>query len=67
MCAVEHLTGTCVVPFVSVVKKLVRLSTSENEEKSEFTGRLVGVVKLFWLRNQEARGSYSLTYTYSRD
>ena len=32
MCAFEQLTGTCVVPFVSMVKKLVRLSTSENDE-----------------------------------
>jgi len=48
MCAVEQLTGTCVVAFVSVVKKLVRLLTSEkkNEENRNLTGRLVRVVKL---------------------
>jgi len=33
VCASEQLTGTCVVPFESVIKKLVRLSTLENDEK----------------------------------
>jgi len=46
MCVFEQLTGTCVVGFVSVVKKRVRLSTSENDENRSSLDVLLVVVKV---------------------